>query len=86
MSMTATTLDTEVEHLFDVMLADLHRLKLENKALLASVQEKERQIVILQDDVHRLSKPAIYTDAHADSTSWMQDEEEYVAIIKSLIK
>lgn len=103
-----STLDTDVEALFDTMLAEIHRLKAENRALLLTIAEKETHIVALQEAVHRLNKcgtnsscqqtyehkrrdSGIYTNEDPSSFvhdlgSWMQEEDDYVSILKTLLK
>ena len=74
------SIDIHINQLFNTLLADVHRLKTENSALLGVITEKEKQIVALQDELHRLQQSGDGTE------SWIHEEEEYVALIKSLLK
>ncbi len=74
------SLEARVESLVNSMLADITRLKLENGALLTSLSKKERQIVSLQEQLHAMQHCG---SGEHDSVSWIEDEEQYVAMLQN---
>lgn len=77
-----TSLVSQLEVFLALVLADVQRLKAENASLLATVAEKEAQIARLQDEIHKLH----YHTTDDATDGWIAEEEEYVSIIKSLLK